>query len=76
VQKLQLPNIKGINEGDMVHVSFEKGSKSVNTTELALAADPEDEDVLAAEFNQVVRLRVTLYRDSKDNYQVKHLFSK
>jgi hypothetical protein len=48
----------------------------VNTTELALAADPEDEDVLAAEFNQVVRLRVTLYRDSKDNYQVKHLFSK
>jgi hypothetical protein len=71
VQRLQLPAVRGINEGDLIHVSFDRGSKSVRTAEQPLKAEEEDDESFFIEFKQMISLKVTLYRDSKDNFQVR-----
>lgn len=69
VRDVVLPLIRGLNEGDLIHLSMERGSKSSDGEEVPAGAISSIGD-MKTEFNQTLTLGVTLFKDSKGKYQV------
>ena len=69
-----LPPIRGVDKGDYLHVSFERGTHSSDTKEVKLD-DVSGVGDIKIPFNETLKLEVTLYRDGSGNYQVSILYS-
>ena len=65
-----LPIMRGLETGSLIHVSFERGSKSVMTSEVQLGETEDSDGERIAEFDEVLSLGVTLYRNAQGEIQV------
>lgn len=72
VKNIFLPEIRGLNVGDSVHVIFERGNKSVRTDDCVMEKkEQKNKTTMVVEINQALTLDVTLYRDANDHIQEK-----
>ena len=64
-----LPPIRGIDKGDFLLVSFERGSKTTDSKEVKIS-DISSTGDMTIEFDENLVLDATLYRESSGTYQV------
>ena len=69
VHDIVLPFIRGLNEGDKLHLSLERGSR-VSDGEEVLAGAASSIGDMKTVFNQTLSVGVTLYKDTKGKFQV------
>ena len=66
--------MRGVKEGDLIHVCFDRGSKSVSTSEHELVEDEQADGEFIVQFDEKISLNVTLYRNSSDEMLVRSLY--
>lgn len=70
VRSVTLPPMRGLEHGDLLHFSLERGSKTVNSPEKQMGDKKSPVGDTITEINEDLSLSVTLYRDSHGDIQV------
>lgn len=68
VVSVTLPAMRGLNPGDFIHVTFDRGSKTVSCAEHELSVF--EDELSVTEIKESLSLPVTLYKDSHGEFQV------
>ena len=69
VESVVLPVMRGLEPGDLISLSFERGSKAVHSKEYSVAQMSHLGD-MTTQINEVLSLSVTMYKDSHGEIQV------